>query len=197
ATDALIDAIIDWRDKNETPEAEGAETLYYEDLEPPYKAKNGPIEKLEELLFVKGITADLLEEWTIYLTVYGEGKVNINTASRDILVFLGMNASLVDQIMEFRSGPDMIDGTEDDRNFTDESAIAKTLFEYEPLMPNEVSLLTNLVSQKLLGVQSKVFRIESLGIPYKNINNCYKIVCIVKHEGGDDFEILSWQEFKQ
>jgi DNA uptake protein ComE-like DNA-binding protein len=59
-TEDVADAIIDWRDTDENPGASGAESDYYETLQPPYRCKNGPFETVEELLLVKGVTPDLL-----------------------------------------------------------------------------------------------------------------------------------------
>src|SRR2546429_5741520 len=38
---------------------QGAETEYYQTLNPPYEAKNGAIDDLSELLLIKGISAEL------------------------------------------------------------------------------------------------------------------------------------------
>lgn len=59
-TEDLADAIIDWRDADSTQGANGAESSYYNTLNPPYNCKNAPFETLEELLFVKGMTPALL-----------------------------------------------------------------------------------------------------------------------------------------
>ncbi|MBV8878888.1 MAG: general secretion pathway protein GspK [Planctomycetaceae bacterium] len=59
-TEELVDAILDWRDADATPGASGAETSYYNTLNPPYNCKNAPFETLEELLYVKGMTPALL-----------------------------------------------------------------------------------------------------------------------------------------
>ncbi len=52
-------SIVDWLDEDNDRTvfdgAEGAEADFYEKLETPYKAKNGPSILLRELLFVKGI----------------------------------------------------------------------------------------------------------------------------------------------
>lgn len=53
-------AILDWRDDDEEPQAEGAETGYYENLPIPYKIRNGPFKTVRELLAVKGVTAEYL-----------------------------------------------------------------------------------------------------------------------------------------
>jgi type II secretory pathway component PulK len=59
-TEDVADAIIDWRDADENPGTAGAESDYYQSLQPPYRCKNGPFESVEELLLVKGVTPDLL-----------------------------------------------------------------------------------------------------------------------------------------
>lgn len=56
----VADAIIDWRDADDTPGESGAESDYYQSLPTPYRAKNAPFESPEELLLVRGVTPDLL-----------------------------------------------------------------------------------------------------------------------------------------
>lgn len=55
----IVNSILDWIDRDEKTHIEGAESDYYQGLEPPYNSKNGPIDDLSELLFVKGITKEL------------------------------------------------------------------------------------------------------------------------------------------
>lgn len=59
-THELADALLDWVDEDDNPREYGAESEYYETLSPPYSAKNGPLESLEELLLVRGVTPWLL-----------------------------------------------------------------------------------------------------------------------------------------
>ncbi|MBM4075877.1 MAG: general secretion pathway protein GspK, partial [Planctomycetes bacterium] len=54
------DCILDWIDTDDTRRPYGAESDFYESLTPPYRAKNGPIESLDELLMVQGVTPALL-----------------------------------------------------------------------------------------------------------------------------------------
>jgi len=64
---AIVDAILDWRDNDATPHGEAADTEgpYYESLDPPYRVKNGPFSTVEELLLVKGVSGQVLygEDW--------------------------------------------------------------------------------------------------------------------------------------
>ncbi len=60
-TSEVIDAIVDWVDGDDDPRTGGAESSYY--LSNPagaYRAKNGPLNSLDELLLVKGVTPQLL-----------------------------------------------------------------------------------------------------------------------------------------
>ena len=59
-TDDVISAIIDWMDEDDEFEEQGAENEYYMALEPPYRCKNGPIDSLDELLLVKGVTPSIV-----------------------------------------------------------------------------------------------------------------------------------------
>jgi DNA uptake protein ComE-like DNA-binding protein len=59
-TDEISDAILDWLDADDTPRANGAELDYYGSLSPAYAPRNGPIQSIEELLLVRGVTPQLL-----------------------------------------------------------------------------------------------------------------------------------------
>jgi hypothetical protein len=59
-TEEVADAILDFIDSDDTTRQYGAESEYYENLNPSYSAKNGPLETLDELLLVKGVTPELL-----------------------------------------------------------------------------------------------------------------------------------------
>ncbi|MHC4497881.1 MAG: hypothetical protein ACYS21_02055 [Planctomycetota bacterium] len=78
-TEEIADAIIDWRDKNETQSARGVEDGYYRNLRYGYAIRNGPFKTIRELLLVKDITEELL---------YGEdtnfnGKLDYNEKDGD------------------------------------------------------------------------------------------------------------------
>ena len=59
-TDDIANSILDWLDPDDTPRSSGAEDDYYSSLPTPYHCKNGPLDSLEELLLVKGVTPQLL-----------------------------------------------------------------------------------------------------------------------------------------
>jgi len=59
-TEDIAAAILDWIDDDDETRTYGAESDYYETLESPYFAKNGPLESLDELLLVRDITPEML-----------------------------------------------------------------------------------------------------------------------------------------
>lgn len=57
---AISDCILDWRDTDDASHLKGAESDdYYLRQQPPYYAKNGPIDDLTELMLIKGITPEM------------------------------------------------------------------------------------------------------------------------------------------
>jgi len=114
----IVDSILDWRDLDNDPHLNGAESDYYLRLDPPYFAKNGPIDDLAELLLVQGMTPELywgpaagehrvqlfepnrrsrgrvseLPSYPVGLvdmfTPLSSGQINLNTASAHVLQLL-------------------------------------------------------------------------------------------------------------
>lgn len=56
----IADAILDWLDDDDEIRDFGAESSYYSSLSPPYECKNGPMDSLDELLLIRGVTPQLL-----------------------------------------------------------------------------------------------------------------------------------------
>ena len=56
----IADAIMDWLDPDEEIREYGVESGYYAGLQPAYQAKNGPLDSIEELLLIRGVTPQLL-----------------------------------------------------------------------------------------------------------------------------------------
>ncbi|MCL2669658.1 MAG: type II secretion system minor pseudopilin GspK [Syntrophaceae bacterium] len=111
---ALLEAIKDWIDQDDAVTgAGGAEGAYYAGLPHPYRAKNAPLDCIEELLMIKGITREFFygagdsPGLADCLTVFGEGKVNVNTAPLPVLLALAeeMTPELVDALDAYRRDP--------------------------------------------------------------------------------------------
>lgn len=103
--ETIINSVKDWLDSKDDDAItglNGAESDYYQDLDPPYACRNGPFTHIDELALVKGISRELYQgtgEWlgvSSYLTIHGiiekkahsftfDGKININTAQLPVL----------------------------------------------------------------------------------------------------------------
>ncbi len=56
----VADAILDWIDDDDEARELGAELEYYTTLATPYSPPNGPLQSVEELLLVRGVTPSLM-----------------------------------------------------------------------------------------------------------------------------------------
>jgi general secretion pathway protein K len=112
------DSILDWRDTDDTPRINGAESDSYRILWPPYLAKNGPFDDLSELLLVRGITPTMYPAlFDLFTPVSGPG-VNVNTASAKVMQLIpAIDENIAQAIIQRRAGPDGLDGTADDTPF--------------------------------------------------------------------------------
>lgn len=84
--DSLADAILDWRDADDLRRPRGAETPEYRSLRPPSPPKNAPFDAVEEVAGVWGMSAERFRRMAPYLTVSGDGRVNVNTAPGPVLL---------------------------------------------------------------------------------------------------------------
>ncbi len=124
--DAMIDCMEDWKDANDLHGLSGAESddPFYEDR--GYPVKNGPLDSVEELLMIKNWGPDILygkpadeDGDAIYgiaefLTVWGDGRLNLNTASVEAMRAAGLTDEQILDIVDLRAGPDGLPGTSDD-----------------------------------------------------------------------------------
>ena len=131
-TEDVADAIVDWVDMDDTSRAAGAESAYYSGLSPPYRAKNGPINSIDELLLVRGVTPQLLfgndrnrngkldtgendgndfgRGWSEFLTVYGrELDTDLNGNPRINLNDTNLDAATLSQQLTAAVGQEMSD----------------------------------------------------------------------------------------
>lgn len=86
----LAQAIGDWRD----------EPIGTACSQSPSPCHNGPFDSVTELLLVPGMTQAVYAALEPYLTVYGDGTVNVNTASPIVLQALGCQPEIILQKRE-------------------------------------------------------------------------------------------------
>jgi general secretion pathway protein K len=92
----LANAVADWLDADDAASGEsGAESEYYLRQSPPVRAANRPIVNLNELLHVRGMTPELLEQLRPYVSVLPKsGPINVNTAPPQVIAALSDTMSL-------------------------------------------------------------------------------------------------------
>lgn len=61
-----------------------------------------PFSSINEVFLVEGMSKDKFILFKDLITVYGTGKININTASKAVLLALGLDDRLVEAILRFR-----------------------------------------------------------------------------------------------
>jgi len=108
----ILEAITDWIDKDDQEVGiEETESSYYFSLSPSYDCRNGPLEFLEEILLIRGITEQLYYGTDEHVglrdlvTVHGsDGNVNINSAPKAVLKGLHnlMSDELAEKMVTFR-----------------------------------------------------------------------------------------------
>jgi general secretion pathway protein K len=117
--DIIADSILDWIDADDNHRINGTENDYYLKLNPPTPARNGPIQVLEELLQVRGMTREIFygggqvpqegppQEgsegggFRRFFTLYNVGPVNPNTADEGVLSLL-FDPAQIEEIMANR-----------------------------------------------------------------------------------------------
>jgi len=159
----LARSLLDWRQFGEGEITGFFSDDYYSNLQYPYPKKSAAFESLDEILLVKGMNKQMYDKLIHYVTIYGTGAVNINTASREVLEALGLADTLVDKILLVRRGKDGIDGTPDDYVFLRTFEITTDLNAAMGLNLDEARAIDALNMKGLLGTNSFYFTIEATG----------------------------------
>ena len=173
----LLDALKDWMDPDNEVTGFGAEDSYYQTLNKPYACKNAPVDSLEELLLVRGITRELyygteeIPGIADYLTTQGnDGKININTAHPLVLMSLSehMDQEMVVEMIAYRE--------DEDNDLGNDSW-------YSEVLSSEINI------GHLVTTSSHFFVIQSTGI----LETMNKLVEGLVERNTDTISILSWR----
>ncbi len=206
----LIDCWSDWVDTDSTVTGrQGAERDYYEALDQPYTARNGPIDTVDELLKVKGFKAAIVNGGVLdpetkdpkeqikimcgglkaFFDIYGETvKINVNSAEKEVLMTIpGIDGDelLAGAIIEERqTGANMI-ATSDSEN-------RSTLFkDWNDLNTRVVSgSIPTEIEQYLAYGPEKYFRVEIEG-EAAGIKHLVEAMAIVDN---DKVRYVRWRE---
>jgi general secretion pathway protein K len=170
----MADSIQDWRSQGDTPRLNGAKSAYYLRLEPPYVTRNGPLEVVEELAWVRGFEnpamVPRLGQW---LSAMGAGQgVNVNSAPQAVLLAMGLPPEVAQAIVMTRR-------VQPFRNFQDIAQLGIQA------LPNQL--------QQLSFLSSPFFTIKSTGMVNKN-GGRHTVKALVRIDVTlqSAWQILSW-----
>jgi general secretion pathway protein K len=200
----IINSLKDWLDFGDddaTTGLSGAESDYYQDLDPPYFCRNGPITHLGELPMIKGITPEFFQGVggvpgiDAYMTVHGmtsaednrytyKGLININTADLPVIAAIlpAENELLAQSIFEYRS--DMSDET-----YTND--LSRPNWYKDAPGCSDVE-----IDSKLITLSSDIFQIDSVATLGDMKMTIAAVVTRLKDDetGKWHARLLSWEE---
>ena len=200
---AIVNSVKDWIDSGDddaTTGLSGAESSYYEEQEPPYTSRNGPLEDLNELLLIKGITPQLFygtgdaPGLASYMTVHGmevgagtnftwPGRININTAEIPVLAALlgAENQDMAQTFFEFRQ----------------EVAAEKDVHDFSnPKWYKNITGFSDVtINPRMITVASDVFRIQSTAALESIQSSVIAVIKRIKdpESGKWSCKVLSWE----
>lgn len=195
----LIDSFIDWIDADDSRRADGAETDdYYATLKPPYKAANRPLDTVEELLLVKGFTRTVLFGGSLepafgedkprqisgiadLLTTYGDGRVNVNSASQRVLMTLqDVDEVVAGYIIEEREGYTTSDGRHEATPFENDEEFLRRVTDVNPAT----------LRRYVTTADSQTVRITAVG----EVGGVKRTIWCIGEFAGREIRILRWRE---
>lgn len=181
----MIDCLMDWVDPDNLVRINGAED------DAGYQPANKFLTSLEDLKRVRAWEEFTSRpNWEEDLTLKSEpGTIDVKWASRDVLLSLPwMTEGLADRFIALRSGPDEIEGTEDDPVLNTPQLIQIAL----GLLPQQFNELAPLLSPAS-GNQPQVLRIVSLG----KSGAVTRTVRVVVRKTGNAIQLIpgTWKEF--
>lgn len=183
-------SLMDWRKYGEGEISGFFTDDYYTNLQYPYPKKSADYETLDEILLVKGISRQVYDRLINFVTIYGDGLVNINTAPREVLMALGLPGALADKVLSARRGKDAVDGTPDDHIFLKTYEITFEVNAIVPLTLDETRVLDALNMKGAVTTNSFYYTIEATGrLAGKSTTKSVRAV----YSSRDD-KILYWKE---
>ena len=128
--ESIAASILDWRDPDDVEHNGGAETGFYKNRSLSYAAKNGPFQRVEELLAVRGMTREILYGTIVdrarrdalrnavpdsrefaagehlgifpYLTTRSSGRIDYATADMEVLYASELSPQRLQELLQTR-----------------------------------------------------------------------------------------------
>lgn len=104
AADTMLQRLLDWRDQDDLHRLNGAEASAYRAAGHSYKPRNGPLQTVDEIQMIMGMTPKLFARIEPALTVYsGRTDIDQRTAPREALRALSeMDEEKIEKIFTAR-----------------------------------------------------------------------------------------------
>jgi general secretion pathway protein K len=153
---AVADAVVDWLDNDDAPRVGGAESAYYLGLPYPHRAKNDLFDTVGELRLVRGVTHEVFEKLRPYVTVLSSGKVNLNTAPKEVLMSLSAGSDAAEAGAIDSATADAIVAYRTEHPFAKPEEIGN-------VSPYLRELFRRTRLRDLVDVQSTAFRVRATG----------------------------------
>lgn len=173
---SLVAALADWIDSDDNPRSfpDGAESRYYANLTHAYTARNAPLRSLGELALVRGFDEQKTAKLALLANVLDRetDKVNVNTASREVLVALHPamdNAPLMARLMEAR---------------------LRAPFRNRKDLETRVEGMADIPIYTLLDFKSRHFRVTATGV----VDGIYRSVVALLSRDGPRIKRTYWIE---
>lgn len=158
---SIAEAIIDWRMIGTSQPTGFYSSDYYQNLASAYEPKNSDFENYKELLLVKEVSHEVFEKLISYITIYGDGLVNVNTASREVFLSIGFSESLIDKVLSVRRGFDNVDHTVDDYYFTKTFDLVSDILNFTEMEVSEIQQIDKANQAAKLKTESDFYLIQS------------------------------------
>lgn len=137
----LVDNMADWVDADTDAKQGGAENRFYQQSDIPDMPPNRPFQSVRELHMVAGMTDAIYEVIAPRVTTYGSKAVNVNHASKQILMALdeSITSEIADKIIESRNDPNRgpFKSADDFLNFGEPLGMNRAAFQ-DPQDPKKI-----------------------------------------------------------
>ncbi|MFH1847630.1 MAG: hypothetical protein ABH825_00225 [Candidatus Omnitrophota bacterium] len=215
-TEAIAYNIMAWR--GDTDEGIPEESFDYSAIDRNYSCKKAPFSTVDELRLVKGITPDIFygidrdgdgiisdseSGLRALVTIYGDGRININTAGERVLGILGLRPDWAQEIVRYRKGPDGNISTGSDNiilaNFQDLDTLREHLAWRFNLDPAGIENLRESLSTDIFKFSSDFFSASSTAFLSKGDSRfCSRITAVLRRDTAQapphKIDIVSWYE---
>lgn len=182
---SVADAVLDWLDNDESPRVGGAESSYYLALPYPYKSKNDLFDTVQELRLVRGVTPEVFDKLRPFVTVYSSGRVNINTAPKEVLMALsaGQGETSLGEIDEKTA--DAIIASRQDKPFRSAATLKSDLAAVSPVLGN----IYGTIFKNLIDIRSTNFHVRATG-------NVFGTVRTIDAVGARAGNVILWRYWR-